>query len=171
MRDKGSQFVSLFLLALLLFGGLFILNPLREGSKVAKEKVEERSNQLQILQSEFDVLNVLADEISLSSAKKETLLKAVPVGHKQDELLLELSKLTKEYNFSVNAINFAQSMDVNLGKVMTITSNFEGSYADLISFLQKLENAERLFQVRSISVQLTSSTDVVFNLNIEAYYQ
>ncbi|MBU0982158.1 type 4a pilus biogenesis protein PilO [Patescibacteria group bacterium] len=170
MKGQTSQLLAILILILLFVGGFFIVEPLRKDVSAKKAEVSERAETLQTLQSEYDELQALADEASVSEAKKDQLLKAVPVGKDQDGLILELTGLTQELGFGVNAINFALTSGTGQNSIL-VTAVFTGTYEDLIDFLQKLENADRLFQVKSISVQLTSTTDVVFNLNIEAYYQ
>ena len=171
MKSQSSQLVSLLLLLLILGGGFFFIRPLNEAKGLAQADADAKALELETLQSEYDELKALSDEVAKSAAKKEALLAAVPVGPAQDDLILDLTKLTAELGYDVNAINFAMQADPNLGNTISITANFVGSYDDLIGFLQKLENASRLFSVSSISVQKTSTTDVVFNLNIKAYYQ
>lgn len=171
MKGQSSQAIGLLLLALLVAGGLLFVQPLREKVAEAQIHLDSKAADLQLLQSEFDELQALADEVSKSEAKKKSLLDAVPVGHREDELILELTGLTAELGYEVNAINFALSNESDLGSTIVVTANFQGDYADLITFLQKLENADRLFQIKSISVQLTTTTEVIFSLNIQAFYQ
>lgn len=59
---------------------------------------------------------------------------------------------------------------------LQISSSFDGTYEDLISFLKALEQNKRMFKVNSVSAQLMD-TDVmglkraVFALSIETFYQ
>ena len=171
MRGQTSQLLSLILLALLIGGVLLFVSPLQKKVAANRASVDVRSLELQSLQSEFDSLKTLADEVAKSEAKRDILLNAVPIGHSEDDLLVELTDLTASLAFGVNAINFALGSDPDLGDTVTVTANFEGSFANLVEFLQQIENADRLFQVKSISVQRTGTDEVVFNLIIEAYYQ
>lgn len=171
MNNQSSQLVSVLLLVLVLAGGWFVLRPMRDNTLELRADVDVQAAELQDLQAEYDELKALADEVSNSSAKKAALLKSVPVGKNQDELLLELTALAADLGMDTNAINFSLSADPATSDVLGLTSNFVGSYDDLIAFLQKLESADRLLEVTSISVQRTSTEDVVFNLNLQAFYQ
>ncbi len=168
---QGSQLFAIVLLLLLIVGVLAFVLPMR--GTVAELEVTKaaKADELQALQSELDALSTLASQVAESETTKQALLAAVPVGYSQDELILELSQMAQDSNFSLNAMNFSQSVDENFGNTLSITANFSGSYDDLINFLQKLETAERLIRVTSLNVQLTSTSTVTFNLGLEAYYQ
>lgn len=171
MKGQRSQFFALFLLVLLVAGGVFFLRPLGVQVEENRATLDTKSIELQSLQAEYDDLKTLADEVAKSEAKRDELLSAVPSGYNEDGLILELTTMATEAGFIVNAINVSLGNDQELGKTITVTSNFEGTYDNLIGFLQKVENADRAFNVKAINVQLTSTTEVVFNLSIEAYYQ
>jgi Tfp pilus assembly protein PilO len=170
-KGQITQLFSVLLLMLLVVGVAVFVFPMRE--KVAGLKVERDaiSDQLQGLQSELDSLTALSEDVAKSEATKDALLASVPSGYSQDGLILELSEMSEDLSFDLNAMNFSQSVSQDYGNTVTVAANFSGSYDDLIDFLQKLEIASRLMRVTSLSVQLTSTESVVFNLNIEAYYQ
>ncbi|MEK7145832.1 MAG: type 4a pilus biogenesis protein PilO [Patescibacteria group bacterium] len=171
MKGQRSQLFALFLLILLVTGGIFFLKPLGVQVDDNRALLDTASAELQGLQAEYDDLKALADEVAKSEAKRDELLSAVPAGYDEDGLILEITGMATEAGFTVNAMNMALGNDQELGKTITVTANFEGTYEDLIGFLQKVENADRAFNVETINVQLTSTTEVVFNLSIEAYYQ
>jgi Tfp pilus assembly protein PilO len=129
------------------------------------------ADEIQLMQSNYESLELLAQEISQSDAAKGEFLKLVPVGTSQDELILDLEKIADSLDFDLNAMNFNMSVDQVRGNTINVAANFSGTYNDLIAFLEKIETADRLMRVTSMNVQLSNSSDIVFNLNIEAYYQ
>lgn len=170
-KGQFTQLGSVLLLILIVVGSVLFVLPMRDTIAELKITRDSVSDELQGLQSELESLEMLAEDVGKSEATKTALLSAVPSGYSQDALILELYEISDGLNFDLNAMNFSGSVDQELGDVISVSANFSGSYDDLIDFLQKLENADRLMQVTSLSVQLTSTEDVVFNLNIEAYYQ
>lgn len=170
-KAQLSQLMSILLLFLILVGAVVVTLPLNKKVKEIRANKVVVAELLQQTQADFDDLNDLLSEVSTSEATKAALVKAVPVGLSQDELILELTELADDADFDLNAMNFSTAIDQVLGNTLIVAANFSGSVDDLIKFLQSIENADRLIQVTSLNVQLTSTEDVVFNLNLEAYYQ
>jgi Tfp pilus assembly protein PilO len=170
-KGQLQQLVSVILLLLLVVGVFVLIMPMRDKVTDLKADKQVVADQLQGLQSEYEDLEALSSEVATSSTVKNDLLDSVPVGYSQDELILELADLADDAEFDLNAMNFAASVDQASGNFVSVSANFDGDYGDLIKFLQALEGADRLMRVSSLSVQLTSTEEVVFNLNIEAYYQ
>ena len=170
-KGQVTQLVSILLLLLLVTGVAIFVLPMR--GKIADLKVDRDAvvDELQGMQSELDNLTALSDDVASNETTKNALLASVPSGYSQDDLILELSEMAEDLGFDLNAMNFSQAVSQDYGNTVTVAANFSGDYDDLIDFLQKVEIAGRLMRVTSLSVQLTSTEDVVFNLNIEAYYQ
>ena len=145
--------------------------PLRDNIDELQLSRVEASDSLLLLQTEYDSLSALSEEISKSQATQDALIKAVPVGVAQDELILELVEPAEEAGFDANVMNFSLRTDQEFGNTIGISLSLAGDYDNLITFLQAIENAERLMQVESIAVQRTSTTGISFSLNIESYYQ
>lgn len=170
-KNQISQLLSVLLLLLIVVAVMVFVWPMRGTIDDLRAERDSLSEQLQAVQVEYDTLVSLSNDVSSSETARDELLKAVPEGFSQDELILELSKLASAAGFHLNAMNFSESVNQDYGQMVTVAANLSGDYSNLIKFLQKLETSERLMRVTSISVQLTSTQDVVFNLNIEAYHQ
>lgn len=171
MKNQFSQLISIVLLFLIIVGTLVFILPLREKLAVLKSTREGLQADLLALQTEYDALEALAAEVSTSETTRETLLRAVPIGFSQDDLILDLSEMANGLDFILNAVNFSNVVSENYGKTLEISINLSGPYEEMILFLQKLESAERLLHITGINIQRTSDTDVAFNLKLEAYYQ
>lgn len=170
-NNQLSQLVSIVLLLFMILGGVFFVSPMRDNVASLTVQQEAASTELQGLQSQYEELAALAAKVSESEATKNKLLASVPVGMAQDKILDELTKITADLKIDMNSISFGKSSDKDFGNYLNISANFKGTYAQLISFLQKVENAERLMRITTLSVQLTSTTDAVFTMGLEAYYQ
>ncbi len=170
-KNQASQLLSVLLLLLISVAVMVFVLPMRGDVDALRVEKEALTGQLQAAENEYSSLQALSEEVSGSNSVREELLDAVPEGFSQDDLILELSEIADGAGFKLNAMNFSESVSQNYGSMVTVAANLSGDYEDLLKFLQKVENAERLMRVTSVSVQLTSTEDVVFNLNIEAYHQ
>lgn len=171
MKNQFSQLISIVLLFLIIVGALAFVLPLREKLATLKGTREGLQADLFSLEAEYSALETLAAEVSTSETTRETLLKAVPIGFSQDDLILDLSEMATGLDFTLNAVNFSDTVSEEYGKTMDISINLSGPYGEMILFLQKLESAERLLRITGINIQRTSDADIAFNLRLEAYYQ
>lgn len=168
---QSSQLMSILLLLLIIVGSVVFVLPMRDKITEYEAQKVTLTTELQTLETQYDDLSALAKEVSQSETAKLKLLASVPVGYDQDALILELTKLAEDTGFSLNAISFSLGQSEVFGKTISVATNVKGSFNQMVDFLQKLEGADRLMRVVSLSVQRMSATDVGFNLAIEAYYQ
>lgn len=166
-----SQLFSILLLFLIIVGSLLFVLPLRDTIDALKTTRAGLKNNLATLEAEYEDLAALAEEVTTSETTRQSLMTAVPSGYSQDELILELSEMSSELGFTLNAVTFSSTLSQDLGKALTVNANFSGTYEQLIAFLQKLETAKRLLRVLSLNVQRTTTSEISFNLSLEAYYQ
>lgn len=155
----------------MIVGGSFFVLPMRttiEGLSTQRDTVTE---ELTTLQTEYDSLSALADEVAQSQTTKDALMKAVPSGYSEDTLILDVAAMASDVGFKLNAMSFSDDTDPDLGNIISITANMTGNYDQLVDFLQKVESSARLMQVKSLNIQRTSATAIAFNVQLEAYYQ
>lgn len=168
---QSSQLVSILLLLLILVGATVFVLPMRDSIVGLKAQEATLTESLATLDAQYEELAALSKEVSQSETTKLKLLSAVPVDYNQDALILELTELASQTGFQLNSLSFSLGQSELYGKTISVATSVKGSYEQLIDFLQKLEGADRLMRVTSLSVQRLSSTDVGFNLSVEAYYQ
>ena len=171
MKNNISQLTSIVLLFLIIVGSVLFVLPMRDKISELQASKDTLTAELQTLDAEYESLAALSEAVAASETTRNALKAAVPTGYDQEDLLLELSQMATDLDFTLNAVNFSSTVDTDLGTTLTITANFDGTYDDLVGLLQKIETADRLMQVTSMSVQRTSTSDIAFNLSIEAYYQ
>jgi len=170
-QARSSQLISILLLLLIVLGSVFFVVPLRDNIAELRGEKETEATALAELQTEYDELNALSQEISKSEATQDALQKAVPAGVGQDDLILELVDIAENSGFEARVMSFSLRTDKDFGNAVGVSMSLAGDYDDLIEFLQSIEGADRLMQVDSISVQLTSTSTITFSVSLEAYYQ
>lgn len=171
MNKQATQLVSVLLLVLAVVLLLVFVLPMRGDNEGLRAQRDQGAADLQVLEADLQELISLSEQVAGSEAVRMELLRAVPKGVLQDELLVELSELAEESGFTMNAVNFTLPASQSDAQTVQIAANLSGSYEDLDGFLQDIESASRLMQVRSMNVQRTTNATVNFNLTIEAYYQ
>lgn len=171
MESRSSQLISILLLILIVVGSIVFVFPLRDRIDGFQAEKVTANQELATLQGEYDKLSTLSEEISKSESTQEALKKAVPLGMKQDELILELIDMAESVGFNAKVLSFSLRSDQEYGNAIGISMSLTGNYSELIEFLQRLEAAERLLTVDSISVQRNSAEAITFGVNLEAYYQ
>ncbi len=171
MSKYSSQLVSILLLILIIAGSVFFVLPMRENIASLKEEKSVADENLLTLQSQYDELNALSQEIAKSKSIQETLQKAVPVGIKQDELILELTDMAESLDFEVKVLSFSMRRDATYGNVISLSMSLNGTSDALIEYLQMLEAADRLLNVTSISIQQNNTESITFGVNLDVYYQ
>ena len=149
---------------------LFVL-PMGDKIDALKLSKDAMGIELQALQTQYDDLSELSEKVAASETTRAWLKAAVPAGYQEDTLLLELAQMAEDLNFELNAVNFSDTVDEVNGNKLSVTANFNGTYEDLVAFLQKIETADRLMQVTSLGVQRISTSEIGFSLALEAYYQ
>lgn len=166
-----SQLISIVLLFLIVLGAVLFVFPMRDDIEAYKTQETALAAEVANYEAQLSELTALSEQVATSETTKQTLMAAVPDGYSQDELILELSSIAEDLEFTLNAVNFSDTTSEEFGNTVEMTANFSGTYEELIAFLQKLETAERLMRVVSLNVQRTTTTDIAFNVGIEAYYQ
>ena len=174
--NKGS-IVGIFLIILVVFGYVFYTKGI--ASEVSQMNADITSKNLQIEESKAKVAEMTKaeEELDLSSEVKKTeLLKSVPKDIAQDQIIRDIIDTSKIHDIKLNSIGFGKGASSKEGVgSLRINASFEGSYNDLVSFLESLEQNARVLIVDSISVQLgktdlLDSTRATFSLSMQAFY-
>lgn len=174
-RVQSLVGILLVLAALALYA--FLARPMAAEYAAAKTGLADKQGQLETLKTKLKSLEDTESNFGLSDLKLREMLKAVPVGLNQDDVLRDLVDIASANNIKLRSLGFGKSegQDSKIG-TLKINASFEGDYDDLIVFLQGLETNARALKVSSISVQINalSVTDVkraTFSLTLDSYYQ
>ncbi len=167
---------------LLLIGSVaayaFFVRPMWEDYGSAKADITTKEDKVSELSEKLDSYKNAEKTMDLETeVQKLTLLKSVPIGVNQDEVIEDLVDIAEEHEISLRSVSFGLSDGFyeSVG-ALRINASFEGVYGDLITFLKGIETNSRLFKVTSISVQVSQFEDldvkqVTFSLSIDAFYQ
>jgi len=176
-KPKGSV-LGLVLMFVALAAYLFYGKPLVKAHDILLKNLDDQSVVLQKFKDEEAEIESIKEEYGLTDSLEQLeVLAAIPIGLGQDEVLRTLISIAEENDIDLSSISFSLSgSDVENVNVLSISSSFQGSYYDLISFLEGLETDSRLFKVNNISVQVNktgiSGLDRVhFSLSIDTFYQ
>jgi len=174
--NKGAL-VGIFLILLVVFGYVFYTRGV--ASNVSQMNADITSKNLQIEASKAKVAEMTKAEKELdlsSEVKKTELLKSVPKDIAQDQMIRDIIDTSRLHDIKLNSIGFGKGASSKEGVgSLRINASFEGSYNDLVSFLESLEQNARVLIVDSISVQLgktdlLDSTRATFSLSMQAFY-
>lgn len=170
-QSNRLQLTAVVLLFLLIIGILLVILPMRSRNAALKVTHATALTERQQLEDRLEKLEALSEQVASSAAAKKTLLQAVPKGLNQDELILELKELSDKVSYDLSTMSFSVTNSAEFGNTVSIGASLSGGYSDLIAFLRNIENADRLFRVKSIAAQRTNNEGVYFNVVLEAFYQ
>jgi Tfp pilus assembly protein PilO len=107
---------------------------------------------------------------------------ALPKVKKQSEVALQLQQLANGSGMTISAISFSggasgqslpsatsQTIAVGNATALPITFQLTGTYEQLQTFLQKLEQLNRYTNVSSLSISRTTSNKLTFSLTVNAF--
>lgn len=188
-----KSLITIFLLAGTALTGYTFLYPVWQEF----QSLRERNLELQQESAEFDFLtqrrDALIEEVNAISAEQRDLIdKAIPVGAKAAEFMVDLEIITKKRGLILKRLDLAGTVEVKAatpGQPVTglrpsaattkesilefpVGLNVAGSYESFKEFLRDLEKNLRLIDVQDISFIAPPKGDVFdVNLKIKTYFQ
>lgn len=178
MPNRSNKIIFTILILLLILVYVVFYKPFRTSIVDLQTKI----SQVTVENAELSEKVKAFDELKLSIPdlleERKRILLTVPSDLSQEQLIVDLSKISNARGISLGNINFSlgklQNTD-NIGTI-TMTTNFEGTYQDLLKFLSDIESNERVINVKNVSLQLKDgsgnlNSQAFFNLTLESYYQ
>lgn len=176
--SKLTSLLGVLLIFIAIGFYIFFVRGLNDKTSELKASVLAANQQIGALNKQITDFTAAEKEMGVaSSVQRLELEKAVPVGIKQDEVIKQLVEISDMNSISLSSIGFGRGASTqNKIGTLQINASFEGTYDDLVQFLEGLEQNRRTFRVNSISVQITDlqASDVKkanFSLSMEAFYQ
>jgi len=177
-NSRAITLVGVFLILLSVLALTFFVRPFSQKVDAIKTDVSSKTQELDALKQQVADMENAENTLGLTSElERLEMLSLIPVGLKQDEAIKDIVQLAEDNNITLTSIGFGKGMtDKEKIGTLQVSSSFDGTYEDLISFLKALEQNKRMFRVNSISVQLMD-TDVmglkraIFALSMETFYQ
>jgi Tfp pilus assembly protein PilO len=135
--------------------------------KTAKENLVER---IRILAIQFD---------SLAPGLLERIERAIPRGQNVPDVLIQLESMASESNLILDSVDFTSAAaqiaktDILKAKSLTASLVLKGDYPAFSRWLDLFESNARLFDIRSVDFNLSSTESNLFTLKIKflIYYQ
>ncbi len=176
--SRLQPLIGVLLVLLSLLAYMFWAAPVADEAELIAQEVEVETARLDSLKMELSKLQEAEATLGASSeVQRNEILKSIPIGLNQDEVIEDVIEIAASHDVELNSIGFSKGQSSREGVgVLRINAGFEGGYNDLTNFLKGLEQNLRLFVVNSISVQVkvlevTEFKRANFTLSIEAYYQ
>lgn len=177
MSRRSTSLFSVVLLIAAIALGVFVWQPARDRALEGAKTLETAQSELQGLEEEVATLVQLEAELPVGETERARILDAVPLSLVQEELVEDLSTIADSVGVSLNSTTFSlQSSRQQNPHVVSMVSNLNGHYDDLIRLMKALESNDRLFKITSIGVQLgeldeEGNQQMIFSVSMEAYYQ
>jgi len=176
MNVKGKNSVkNLVLLLIAALVGVLLFKPAFEEYSSANLLAKETEEKLVVAQKKVeDIRNGGANLGSISEVEKLLLDKKIPSVLNQPELITKLTGFAENADLSLNSINFSnpQASKNQLSRA-TINANLTGGFDGLLKFLKAMEDSDRKFVTKNITIQKGQTQGVLrvnFSLTIEVFY-
>jgi len=179
-ENKSGQgtMIGVLLVILSIAGYVFYTAGVAGENAKIKTEIEAKSAEISLFEAENVKVDSAKEALNLTGVVDQiTSIAAVPADLKQDDVIKTVIDVADAFDIVLNSISFSRSSSELDGvSVLRINASFEGNYADLIDFLEGLEEDDRLFLVDSINVQIAKVgiSDLEranFSLSIDTFYQ
>lgn len=181
-KEKTQRFTSIVLsLVALSFFGLFAINPTLStiaklkkqlaDSKYVDQKLEEKINNLSVLQKKY---NLIQSDLPI-------VLASIPKNPEVPTLLAQLQSIAKNSNIILTNLQSFQveaeppSTDQSKYSSFSFSISGQGSYEDITKFLSSLTKMQRVLSIDTLSINKKSSETeqglLQFNILGKAYFK
>lgn len=176
-KYQAKSLVGVLLILVAVSFYVFAVKPISDEVTKKSEELVTRVAEASVLQKKVDDFKKQEGTLQLNEEKKRQILSAIPIGINQDEVIRDIVDVAAKRDITLRSISFSKSTSADQSvNVLRVSASFEGSYSDLINFLQGIEGNQRRFKINSISVQVNSenlsmSDRVSFSLTMDSFYQ
>jgi hypothetical protein len=168
--------IARLVLGILLFANLLaafaIFQPLGGSAEELDQQLGEIGNQLQREQQQLQRMRALVNKIEQARASGDSFLETYFMGRRTTSSTIgsELLKAAKdagikpkEHSFTFDPIEGSDTLSM-----MTIVGNYEGTYGDLLQFVNRLDKSARFLIIDTMSaapLQGTGNLAISIKLN------
>jgi len=177
-QSRVFPFLGIFLVFISIFVYMYYVKPLSVSLAQTRENLISQDNENMDLQNQIQLLESSKESLDLSTqVQRNLILNAVPKGMNQDEVIKDIINISEHNDIELKSIGFGKGGSGSEGvNTLRINASFDGSFTDLTNFLEGIEQNGRLFQISSISVQVTrldigDFKRANFSLSMESYFQ
>jgi len=173
--NNTHKLIGFALIIIMVVVYVLVLKPMRQNLVQSQAKSASVKSELSILKSDLNDLQSLASDDAESTASRDALLEAIPIGLNQDSIIADLNGFAKDSKMQMNSITFSNLGDRDKIKSVGITGNFLGTYNRLITFIEAIEQSDREYSIVGMNVQVDANPgvdqEVSFTLSLETFYQ
>ena len=175
--NKNNLILSIALGLIILFGLIFVIHPLASKFRNTYKDYLDKNAELSGLEEKYAELGKLENIEDEIIQANENFLKFIPNQQESEDMMVTLDALARET--SNNLPNFSVASETGDTKTSgriakkTLDITLEGSFANILNFIQKAENLQRLNQINSLSISSSSKTEnnISVNLTLSIFYQ
>lgn len=144
--------------------------------KLAQQYMAQNDADLQIQEITKLKAQYKHDVVPLQQKIEATL----PRTKNQTEILAQLQRLATDSGLQISSVSFpnsanptATSQAVKSGLVLALPVSFQttGTYAQLETFLAKLESLNRFTSITNLAVSKVDAKKISFSINMNAYFK
>ena len=186
--SNNTLFSVVLLLVVCGLFGFFIILPKKSAVAAKQSQLQQLKSQEALITTQAAQLNGLIASLQNHSQDVKELDASLPLNGKTFDLQLLLESLANESGVTVGSINLSGNGNEVLAgdtslledpysasrTLQTITGEVYviGSFPQLLGFLQKIENSDRIMQVTSLEISSDDNNGSSLSLKIDlnAYY-
>lgn len=169
-RLNGRIVVGVLLLANLV-AGLFAFRPWADSPLQIEQQIIDMRKQAITRRASIERLKILVDKSDRARKEGDKFLSQYFLGRRSaaSTLISELNTMAKasgikpkEHSFAFDPVEGSDAI-----AAMTITANYDGTYADLIQYINKIDRSPRFFILEQLSAAPQQGTQGVLNINMK----
>lgn len=152
-KEKAQKFTTIVLtIVAIIILAIFAINPTLstianlqkelDDAKFVVEKLDTKINNLSILQTKYETLK----------ADLPIIYEAVPKTEEVALLTAQLQTVAAENNLAIVSIQSSDFFDSNNFSYFTFNISMQGEYEDIVNFLNKVVNMQRIVDLNDINV-------------------
>ena len=187
IQSPNSTLLTIVLLAVVcaLFG-FFMVLPKKSEVAVKYSQLQKLTTQNAGITSQLNKLNELVGILQSHPQDVKELDEALPLNGKTFDLQLLLESFANQSGLAIGSINLSGNLGaIVAGNTALLADPYSatrslqtisgeayviGTFPQLMDFLKKVENSDRIMQVSSLEVSGDKNNGLALKINFEAYY-
>ena len=176
--SKDPRVIARAVLGLLLFANLVaafaIFQPLGGSAEQLDEQLSEMQSRLQREQAQLQRMRSLVAKIETAREGGDAFLQTYFTGRRilSSTIVSELHRAAKEAGIQPkeHSFSFDPIEGTDLLSMVTITGNYEGTYGDLLQFVNRLDKSQRFLIIDTMSAApVQSSGNLAISVKLNAF--
>ncbi len=175
ISDKKNLILIIMLILIIAVSMAIIIFPLTNYLKNSYQNYLDNSAKLLALEEKYKDLKELENEQKDIIQANENFLKFIPDEQESEDMMVTLDALAKQTSNSLPKFSVSEEEETAAsGRVATkkIDISLEGSFSNILYFIQKIENLQRFNQIQSFSFNACPKTgNITSNLILNIFYK